>query len=126
MLGPLTAPVPVQGCPDLRTSDQRRGDALVEICRRAAAAGGEAPTTTKAALWVSVGLDDLRTRCGAGSTLGGQLLGLETIRRVACDATIIPVVLGSKSEILDVGRPRRLFTPGLLRALWLEGVSSSV
>ena len=52
--------------------------------------------------------------------MGGQLLGIEAIRRVACDATIIPVVLGSKSEILDVGRARRLFTPGLLRALWLR------
>ena len=31
-----------------------------------------------------------------------------------------PVVLGSDSEVLDVGRARRLFTPGLLRAMWLR------
>ena len=52
--------------------------------------------------------------------LTGQLLAPETIRRIACDATIIPVVLGTDSEVLDVGRARRLFTPGLLRAMWLR------
>ena len=120
MLGPLSAPEPTSACPDLRSSDQRRGEALVQICRRAAAAGGEAPATTKAALWVTVDLEDLRAGCGSGSTLGGRLLGPETIRRIGCDATIIPVVLGTDSEVLDVGRARRLFTPGMLRAMWLR------
>jgi hypothetical protein len=115
ILGPLSAPKPTPACSDLRTSDQRRGDALVEMCRRAAA-----PTTTKAALFVTVDLQDLQTRSGAGSTLTGQLLAPETIRRIACDAQIIPVVLGSDSEVLDVGRARRLFTPGMLRAMWLR------
>lgn len=120
ILGPLSAPRPAGGCPDLRTSDQRRGEALVEICWRAAAAGGDAPATTKAALWVSVDLHDLKARCEAGTTFNGQLLAPETIRRIACDATVIPVVMGGRSEVLDVGRARRLFTPGLLRALWLR------
>jgi hypothetical protein len=120
MLGPLSAPRPVEACVDLRSSDQRRGEALVEICRRAAAAGGDAPATTKAALLVTMDLQDLQARCGAGSTLTGQLLAADTIRRIACDAVIIPVVLGSDSEVLDVGRAKRLFTPGLLRALWLR------
>ena len=39
--------------------------------------------------------------------MGGQLLGIETIRRIACDAMIIPVVMGSDAEILDVGRAKR-------------------
>ena len=120
MLGPLSAPKPTAACSDLRNSDQRRGEALVEICRRAAAAGGDAPVTTKAAVFVTVALEDLRTRCGAGTTLTGQLLAVETIRRIACDAMIIPVVLGADSEVLDVGRAKRLFTPAMLRALWLR------
>jgi len=119
MLGPLSAPKPTPTCPDLRSCDQRRGEALVEICRRAAAAGGAAPVTTKAAVFVTVNYQDLLTGTGAGSTLGGQFLAPETIRRMACDATIIPVVLGTDSEVMDVGRARRL-TPGLLRALWLR------
>ena len=44
--------------------------------------------------------------------LTGQLLAPDTIRRIVSDATKIPVVLGTDSEVLDVGRERRLFTPG--------------
>jgi hypothetical protein len=121
MLGPLSAPKPTPDCPDLRTSDQRRADALVDICRRAAAAGGAAPATTKAAVYVTVDFHDLQNRSGAGTTLAtGQLLAPETIRKIACDATIIPVVLGTESEVLDVGRARRLFTPAILHAMWLR------
>jgi hypothetical protein len=121
MLGPLSAPKPSDDGPDLRSSDRRRGEALIEICRRAAAAGGAAPVTTKASLFVTVDFEDLKNRVGAGvCELTGQLLAPETIRKIACDATIIPVVLGSSSEILDVGRARRLFTPGMLRAMWLR------
>jgi len=53
-----------------------------------------------------------------GATLGsGVPIGPETARRLACDATIIPVVLGAHSEPLDVGRARRLVTPAIRRAL---------
>ena len=48
MLGPLAAPQPsTEHGSDIRTSDQRRADALVEVCRRAAAAGGSAPATAE-------------------------------------------------------------------------------
>jgi hypothetical protein len=45
------------------------------------------------------------------------VLTATTIRRIACDAGIIPVVLGSRGEPLDVGREKRLVTPGLRLAL---------
>src|SRR5215213_6265662 len=38
-------------------------------------------------------------------------------RRLACDATVIPMVLGSASEPLDVGRATRLIPPAIRRAL---------
>jgi hypothetical protein len=38
-------------------------------------------------------------------------------RRLACDATVIPIVLGSNSEPLDVGRATRLIPPAMRRAL---------
>lgn len=41
----------------------------------------------------------------------------QTIRRLACEADLIPVVLGGGGEVLDVGRSRRLFTPRLRRAI---------
>ena len=77
--------------------------------------------TTKAQVYVTISFEDLANQTGAGtSLLTGQLLAPETIRRMACDATIIPIVLGTDSEILDVGRARRLFPPGILRAMWLR------
>jgi hypothetical protein len=36
---------------------------------------------------------------------------------MACDANIIPIVLGSTGQVLDVGRSQRLFTGPLRRAL---------
>jgi hypothetical protein len=41
-------------------------------------------------------------------------------RLLACDSSVIPAVLGSKSEPLDLGRLRRLITAGLRRALHLR------
>jgi hypothetical protein len=63
-----------------------RADALVEVCRRAAAAGGSAPATPKAAVVVTMDHQDLANRTGAGTTMTGQLLAPETVRRMACDA----------------------------------------
>lgn len=41
----------------------------------------------------------------------------QTIRRVACDADLIPVVLGGEGEVLDVDRAHRLFPRRLRRAI---------
>lgn len=54
---------------------------------------------------------------GAGSTVLGQVLSPGIIRRLACDADLIPMVLGTEGEILDQGRRRRLVTAGQRRAL---------
>jgi hypothetical protein len=47
---------------------------------------------------------------------GGQL-SPATVRRMACDANLIPTVLKGDGQVLDVGRERRLFTGHLRRAL---------
>jgi hypothetical protein len=39
------------------------------------------------------------------------------IRKIACDADIIPVLLGSKSRVLDIGRTTRLFPPHIRKAI---------
>jgi hypothetical protein len=36
---------------------------------------------------------------------------------MACDAEVIPIVLGAESDPLDVGRQERLFTKGLRTAV---------
>jgi len=123
-LGPLSAPAPVDGERDLRTSDQRRGDALVELVRRAVAAGESVPSSTKAQICVTIDWESLASAVrGGGTTLGGSdtgtLLGPETVRRLACNASI-PLVLGTDGEIVDQGRQHRLFTPAQIRRLWLR------
>jgi hypothetical protein len=47
---------------------------------------------------------------------GGRISAAEA-RRLACSAGIIPVVLGAKSQVLDVGRKRRLHTEGMRIAM---------
>ncbi|UIJ33998.1 HNH endonuclease signature motif containing protein [Allobranchiibius sp. GilTou73] len=54
---------------------------------------------------------------GIGRTTDGEHLDAGTLRRMACDADLIPVVLGTDSEPLDVGRAKRLFTGGLRTAI---------
>jgi hypothetical protein len=50
-------------------------------------------------------------------TQGGTPLPVETIRRMACDAGIIPIVLNGEGQPLDVGRERRLATRAQRMAL---------
>ena len=40
-----------------------------------------------------------------------------TIRKIACDADILPVVLGSQGRILDIGRTSRIFPPHIRKAI---------
>ena len=39
-----------------------------------------------------------------------QPLSAAAVRRLACTANIVPAVLGGTSEVLDLGRARRLFS----------------
>jgi hypothetical protein len=106
---------------DLRSAAQRRADALVEVCRLATA-GGDLPDNggDRPQIVVTVDFDTLRDQIGAATLDDGALLGAATARRLACDAAIIPAVLTGTSQILDLGRERRLFTGPLRRALILR------
>ncbi|MHA7239962.1 HNH endonuclease signature motif containing protein [Arthrobacter sp. TMS1-12-1] len=50
-------------------------------------------------------------------SLLAELLSARSIRRIACEADIIPLVLGGEGQVLDIGRAGRLFPPPLRRAL---------
>jgi hypothetical protein len=125
-LGPLSAPAPnpVDGERDLRTSDRRRGDAFVELVRRAVAAGEERGKNNKTTLVLTMTYEDLKDRLGAATTLGGLDAGThlapETVRRLCCDGSVIPVVLGSNGEVLDQGREERFFTDAQTKRMWLR------
>jgi hypothetical protein len=75
---------------------------------------------TPARLLVTLDHQTLKNRlhtAGVGTTADGTDLPLDALRRLACDAEIIPAVLGSHSEVLDLGRLRRPVTPALWTAL---------
>ena len=57
---------------------------------------------------------------GVGVTADGTDLPPGVLRRLACEAEIIPAVLDTDSAVLDVGRLRRLVTPALWAALVLR------
>src|SRR2546430_4666483 len=106
---------------DRRSPSQRRADALVEVCQLALRTeqlpehGGQRPH-----LVVTVPYDVLRQQLGAGPLASGEPLPAQQVRRLPCDAAIIPAVLGTHSQVLDLGTARRLFTGPVRRALILR------
>ncbi len=82
---------------------------------RLPAHGGDATT-----VMVTISLESLRNELGTGTMIGGEPLSASAVRRLACDAQIVPVVLGANSEVLDLGRTRRLFSPAQRKALRLR------
>lgn len=113
-LDPLCSPV----AGDERTPAQRRADALVDICRLALrtgdlpANGGQPPQVT-----VVVHYDPLTQAFGSATTENGQPVPAATLRQLACDARILPVMLDGAGQILDAGRTRRTASAALRRAL---------
>ena len=65
-------------------------------------------------LRVSTSLDALRSGLHrAGVTDSGENLSAATLRRLACDAEIIPTVLNGKGRVIDVGRRTRRVSEAL-------------
>ncbi len=103
---------------DRRTVGQRRADALVEIARRTLGSD-QTPTSFgfPAHLAVTIGYHQLQAATGVGTLDTGTPLSAEDIRRIACDTTILPVLLNGHGVPLDVGRAIRVFTKELRRAV---------
>ncbi|WP_461172454.1 HNH endonuclease [Arthrobacter sp. Z1-9] len=57
------------------------------------------------------------TGTGTGNFAFTGPVAAATIRKIACDADIIPALLGTHSEILDLGRKTRLFSPAQRQAI---------
>ena len=114
-LAPLAAP---GGADDDRTPAQRRADALVELARRALdgaglpSVGGERPH-----IQIRVDYATLLARTGTATLDWAGPLTAGAALRLACDATISPVLTAGPSEVLDLGRSVRLVSPAQRRAL---------
>lgn len=78
--------------------------------------GGDATT-----VMVAMTLDQLRAELAAAGVLtSDEQISASEARRLACQASIIPAVLGGKGEVLDLGRSRRLFSKAQRKALRLR------
>ena len=99
----------------------RRADALVLLTQHAAG-HGTLPShgVDRPHVHITLDYDTLVTGLGDVTLLGGGVvdgLSASEARRLACDADLIPMVLGTTSRPLDVGRTHRLFTPALRAAI---------
>ncbi|WP_439663656.1 DUF222 domain-containing protein [Lentzea sp. HUAS TT2] len=114
LIDPLAKPEPN----DVRFAPEREGDALCEIVDLALRSsshrihGGE-----RVQLTVTVDYDKLREGIGTALLDNGEHLPMNKVRKLACDAGIIPTLLGSHSQIYDVGRRTRGINTGLRRVL---------
>jgi hypothetical protein len=99
----------------------RRADALVLLvqvaagCGQVPARGGDRPrvhlTLDYATLLSGLGRVTVLGQDGVDGLSAGEA------RRLACDADLVPIVLGTGSRPLDVGRTIRMFTPSIRAAL---------
>ncbi|MGO4859175.1 DUF222 domain-containing protein [Arthrobacter sp. 2MCAF14] len=110
---------------DRRTRAQRLLDGLVGACKTALAAA-TLPATggLRPQVMVTINYRDLLNRLetrtaqdprgtqpGSGTFTHTGPISPAIIRKIACDADIIPVLLGSNSRVLDIGRTTRIFPP---------------
>ncbi|MGW4211173.1 DUF222 domain-containing protein [Lentzea sp. NPDC004789] len=120
LLDPLAKPRPTttEEGPDSRSRAEREGDALAELVDLMLRAdqlpehGGEPVTLT-----VTVRYEDLAGKLGRGMLDNGERISAAEVRRLACSAGIIPLVLGERSQPMDIGRKTRSFPAGIRRVL---------
>jgi hypothetical protein len=115
----LDALMPPPGPDDTRSPRQRRHDALEDLCRDwldhgdTPTVGGEKPN-----LMVLADLPALQGIAGGcHETLDGDILTIETLRMLACDCSVTRIIFGPDSEVVDVGRKTRVWSPAQRRAI---------
>jgi hypothetical protein len=113
---------------------RRLGEAFCQLLealdpKRLPVHGGDATT-----MIITIPFETLTSQLGVAEILGagtipsdphtgpcaGETITAAQARRLACNAQLIPAVLGGDSEILDLGRAQRRFGPPQRRALLLR------
>jgi hypothetical protein len=110
--------VPVDVMPWIEPNDHRQAQALIALVNGASESVSDVPA--RAEIVVHVDLETMKHGLHAGGTCRTALgadLPVETVRRLACEAEILPVVLDGRSVPIDVGRSKRLATIHQRRAL---------
>lgn len=120
LVDPLAKPRPAtrEEGPDPRTRAEREGDALADLVDlvlrsdRLPEHGGEPVTLT-----LTMSYRDLAEQTGFARLDGRERVPASLVRRLACNAGVIPVVLGGRSESMDIGRKTRTFPAAIRRLL---------
>ncbi|WBQ08025.1 HNH endonuclease signature motif containing protein [Kribbella sp. CA-293567] len=115
----------IDGERDPRSRDKRQADALTTILEIAAGATATPGIPGVPHLTVTIDFADLqnaaagapRATGATGELVFGHNLSASAVRRLACEAAVLPIVLGSKSQPLDVGTEQRFVTGAIRRAL---------
>jgi hypothetical protein len=110
------APDPAED--DRRPLNRRRVDGVRLVAKRALKSDDGQQAGTAVTVLVTMTEEALKTGLGT-ATLPGCLntISASTARMLAAEAEIIPVVLGGRSQPLDLGTSRRFFTEAQRRAM---------
>ena len=103
-----------------RNGTEKLGHGFLELIEHLpASSDGVAGGFTRNALTLLVHLDHERLLDGLASARldTGVHVSVGEARRLACNAGLLPVVLGGASQVLDLGRERRLHSTAQRRAL---------
>ncbi|MCR6032089.1 DUF222 domain-containing protein [Nocardioides sp. zg-579] len=100
-----------------RPSPERMGDAFCELLERLPTDQLPKLGGLNATVVVTIDVDSLMDGLAPGVLDDGGVISAATARRLACEAGLIPAVLGSRSELLDLGRRTRLFSGAQRRGL---------
>lgn len=103
-----------------RPGPERLGRAFCEYLERYPADRLPAAGGVNATVVVTMTLDSLVGGLAAASLDTGERITADRARRLACEAGIIPAVLGGQSQVLDLGRKRRFHNQAQRIALALE------
>jgi uncharacterized protein DUF222/HNH endonuclease len=109
----------VDGDLDPRSYEKRQADALTTILDIATGVPAATGVPGVPHLTVTIDFNDLRdnTSEAVGELTFGANLSAAAVRLLACDAAILPIVLGTDSQPLDVGTEYRFVTRPIRRAL---------
>lgn len=99
---------------------RRLGEAFVEYVERYPVEATPQTAGVNATVVVTMTLEQLLAGQATALLDDGSRMSAGQARRLACEAGIIPVVLGTKSQPLDLGRAARLFTRAQRIALGLR------
>ncbi|WP_328327199.1 HNH endonuclease [Kribbella sp. NBC_00382] len=109
----------VDGELDPRSHEKRQADALTTILDIATGADPTTGVPGVPHLTVTIDFTDLKalTSAAVGELVFGDNISASAVRLLACDAAVLPIVLGTDSQPLDVGMEYRFVTRYIRRAL---------